>query len=182
MRTEDSGRLQSDAELVERVQHGDRDAYALLVRRYERLVRAAVRNVVRDRHVAEDIAQESFLAAYESLASLHQSAKFGPWLLAIARHQTARARRRIVPQTSLADLDVAQPGTNGKLTDASQQILELVERLPDHERILIGLRYFDGHSVQDVANITGRPVGTVTKQLSRAHRRLEQWLKQEVRR
>ncbi|MEX2122132.1 MAG: sigma-70 family RNA polymerase sigma factor [Pirellulales bacterium] len=175
--------MQRDAELVGKVKHGDREAYALLVRRYERLVRAAAHNIVHDRHLAEDVAQESFLAAYDSLRSLHDASRFGPWLMAIARHQAAHAMRRIVRrEQQLADVDVAQPGANGQLSESSQRILELVERLPDHERIIVGLRYFDAHSVQDVASITGRPVGTVTKQLSRAHRRLGEWLRQEARR
>lgn len=172
--------LPTDEELVERVRGGDDEAYAQLVRRYERLVRAAVQNLVRDLHAAEDAAQETFLAAFESLDSLRQAAKFGPWVLSIARNQAASAcRKRVHAEVCVPDIPSIEPPTNGRLSDRSEQLLELVERLPEHERIVVGLRYFDGHSVEAVARISGRPVGTVTKQLSRAHARLEQWLKQE---
>jgi len=53
-----------------------------------------------------------------------------------------------------------------------ERLLNLISRLPDHERVLIGLRFFDGQSVAEIAQITARPVGTVTKQLSRAIARL----------
>jgi RNA polymerase sigma-70 factor (ECF subfamily) len=175
--------LPTDEQLVERVRGGDDEAYAQLVRRYERLVRAAVQNLVRDLHAAEDAAQETFLAAFESLESLRQAARFGPWVLSIARNQAASAaRKRVRAEVCVPDVPSiasGKPSTNGRLSDRSERLLELVERLPEHERIVVGLRYFDGHSVEAVARISGRPVGTVTKQLSRAHARLEQWLKQE---
>ena len=60
-------------------------------------------------------------------------------------------------------------------------LLRLVSRLPDRERVLVGLRYFDGHSMAEIAEIAGRPVGTVTKQLSRAIARLRAaWNKENL--
>jgi len=56
-------------------------------------------------------------------------------------------------------------------------LLAAVMRLPERERQVVTLRYFDGHSVQAVAEITGRPLGTVTRQLSRAYARLWERLK-----
>ena len=61
----------------------------------------------------------------------------------------------------------------------NEHLLTLVGRLPDHERVLVGLRFFDGHSLAEVATITGRPLGTVTKQLSRAIARLRAWSEKE---
>jgi RNA polymerase sigma-70 factor (ECF subfamily) len=175
--------VQSDSELIDSVLGGNVEAFAVLVRRYERLVRAAALRVVADRHVAEDVLQETFLAVYESLESLRNRSKFGPWLLSIARHQAVRhVRSNHRPEHCVADVTAVEHSTNGKLTDQSERLLELVERLPAHERTIIGLRHFEGHSVQEVAAITGRPLGTVTKQLSRAHKRLQHWLEKESKR
>ena len=55
----------------------------------------------------------------------------------------------------------------------------LFRSLPTRERVLIGLRFFDGHSLADIAEITTRPLGTVSKQLSRATTRLRAWLEKE---
>jgi RNA polymerase sigma-70 factor (ECF subfamily) len=175
--------VQSDAELFEQAQSGDVDAFAVLVRRYERLVRATALRAVCDRHTVEDVIQNTFLAVFQSLESLRDASKFGPWLLAIARNQAARQVRQIVRQEAcITELAASRPSTNGKLTEQSERLLELVDRLPDHERIIIGLRHFEGYTVQEVATITARPLGTVTKQLSRAHKRLQHWLQMEVRR
>jgi RNA polymerase sigma-70 factor (ECF subfamily) len=58
------------------------------------------------------------------------------------------------------------------------ELLDAIARLPDHERLVISLRYFDARSIAEVAELTGRPVGTVTKQLSRAIARLTLILKE----
>jgi RNA polymerase sigma-70 factor (ECF subfamily) len=67
---------------------------------------------------------------------------------------------------------------NRPLSDESGLLLRLVCRLPQHERVVVALRHFDGHSVHEIADMTRRPVGTVTKQLSRAHQRLRHWLEE----
>jgi RNA polymerase sigma-70 factor (ECF subfamily) len=174
--------IDADADLVDRVRQGNLAAYETLVDRYERLVLAAAMHVLRDRHAAEDAAQDAFLAAFASLAALRDASKFGPWLLAIARNQAAHAvRSRVRAEVCIPDIEAVESREGSELADGSQRLLEFVERLPDHERIVIGLRYFDGHTVEEVAAIAGRPVGTVTKQLSRAHARLQRWLNQEIR-
>ncbi len=174
--------LPSDSELIERVLRGDLDAYGALVERYERHVRAAAIHAVRDPQLAEDVVQEAFIAAFESLPALRNSTKFGAWLLGIVRRRAARTlrtRRRAPAIVCLADSAAVEP--DGLPCGESLGLLELVERLPDRERVLIGLRHFDGHSVTEIARITGRPVGTITKQLSRAHARLRAWLGEKER-
>lgn len=86
--------MPSDAQLVDAVLAGDREAFSDLVRRYERAVRACALVVVRDRHKAEDVAQDSFVAAFTKLATLRDGAMFGPWVLRIARHQGIQWLRR----------------------------------------------------------------------------------------
>jgi RNA polymerase sigma-70 factor, ECF subfamily len=173
--------VQSDAQIAAMVCAGDIGIYAVLVRRYERLVRAAVLQTVGDRHLADDLVQDSLLIAFESLSTLRDGERFGPWLLSIARNQAARsfrgASRR---ETTLADMDALVGGNDTGLGDQSRELLELVERLPEHERIIVGLKYFGGHTASEIATITSRPIGTITKQLSRAHERLGEWLKQEA--
>ncbi len=172
--------MRSDAEIVGLVKAGQIDAYAELVVRYERLVRAAAWHVVRDRHAADDATQEAFVAALQALGSLRDGAKFGPWLLAIARNRAGKAlRARCRSPALVGDFD-AHAADSRALTEASGLVLELLEQLPEHERIVVGLKNLQGHSVQEIAEITGRPVGTVTKQLSRGYERLRQWYSQET--
>ena len=68
----------------------------------------------------------------------------------------------------------------GSLSNGSSELLELIERLPEHERLVIALKHFEGYTALEIANITSQSVGTVTKQLTRARRRLHDWLTQET--
>ena len=172
--------MKSDAEIVELVKAGQIDAFAELVVRYERLVRAAAWHVVRDRHAADDATQEAFVAALQGLGALRNGAKFGPWLLSIARNRAGKALRARCRSPALVGDFETHAADGGPLSDRSGHVLELLERLPEHERVVVGLKNLQGHSVQEIAEITGRPVGTVTKQLSRGYERLRQWCSEET--
>lgn len=171
--------MQSDAELVTAVLAGDREAFAGLVERYERAVRATALALVRDHHVAQDIAQDTFLAAYAKLGTLRDGAAFGSWLLRIVRRRALEAVRRQPRDRTLEAVDTEAPaGSDGRLEDDSRRLLSAVMRLPEGERTLVMLHYFDGEKVADIAQASGRPVGTVTGLLSRARDRLRRWLKE----
>lgn len=162
----------TDAELVKAVLAGNQAAYGDLIRRYERSVRAAALAVLGDFHAAEDATQETFVVAYQKLDALMRPAAFGAWVLRIARRQALRAARKR-RATETLDPDVAvNAAHNGRLDEESEGLLAAVAALPKHERRVVMLHYFDGHSVADIAAMCGRPVGTVTKQLSRARERL----------
>lgn len=172
--------MKSDAELVALVKSGQSEAFAELVVRYERLVRAAALNAVRERNTADDVVQEAFVTAFQTLASLRDATKFGAWLLGIARHQAARAVRARCRSPALVGEAVMAAVDCGALSELSAHLLELLERLPEHEKVVVGLKNLQGHSVQEIAEITGRPLGTVTKQLSRAYERLRHWYLKET--
>ena len=94
-------------------------------------------------------------------------------MVRISRREALRLGRGLA-RSATADLEAVgeQPGRDGRLDAASQQLLEEVMALPDHERVVLMMRYFEGASVREIAEAVGRPVGTVTKQISRACRRL----------
>jgi RNA polymerase sigma-70 factor (ECF subfamily) len=168
-----------DAELVGRTLRGDAAAFEDLVRRYERSARAIAYTVLKNWHAAQDAAQDAFLNAYLRLASLRQSSKFGPWLLKIA-HNQARANsraHRVHQPLDLANDQIAVDGEAENLDD----MLYLIAQLANHERAVITLRYIEGHDVAMIAQIRSCSVGTVTKQLSRAHARLQKFLLQRER-
>jgi RNA polymerase sigma-70 factor, ECF subfamily len=166
--------LPSDGSLVMAALGGDRGAFAQLVVRYEKPARAVCLAILRDEHLASDAAQDSFLAAYRSLGSLRDRGAFGAWLMHIARNRAirlARNRRREAPlPSSLAESATAQ-------TDF--EVLDAVTALPEQERVVVMLRYFQRHEVPEIAAILERPIGTVTKQLSRARERLRRSLTME---
>lgn len=167
----------SNAELVKAVLGGDRAAFAALVQRYERAVLGVATSVLEDHHAAQDAAQEAFMVAYRRLDSLRNGSTFGAWLLRITHRQAVRmARQRSRAAEVVRPADDPAVERDGRLDDASQTLLAEVMRLPRHERDVLMHKHFAGHSVRTIAEMTGRPLGTVTKQLSRAYARLRRRL------
>jgi len=112
---------------VDAVLAGDREAFSDLVRRYERAVRACALVVARDRHTAEDVAQDSFVAAFTKLATLRDGAMFGPWPLRIARRQGIQwLRRRPVKVGVISPAQVAERAWDGRLDEEKQALLAAV--------------------------------------------------------
>jgi RNA polymerase sigma-70 factor (ECF subfamily) len=163
--------MQDIAEIVRSVLRGDRAAFEELVRRYERAAWTTAWRVLRDYHAAQDTTQEAFVQAYRRLSLLQQPRYFGVWLLRITHRLAVRRARRAEETAAIDTIPLAAVEVHPS-TDRDA-LLEAVAALPEHERLVVVLRYFDGHSVAEVAAMAGRPVGTVTKQLSRALERLK---------
>lgn len=172
----------SDSELVARARSGDVEAFGELVGRYERMLLGIAIAKMRNLHEAEDVVQETLLLAFRRLATLNDGSKFAGWLAAIAHRQVidAARRRKSVVRTVRDQLPHDLAAAELKSWVEQNAVLDFIARLPVHEQALIGQRFFDGHSVAEIAQLTGRPVGTVTKQLSRALARLRQWSEKEM--
>ena len=171
---------QSDSKLVKAVLNGNRDAYSCLFERHERSVQAVALAVLGDYHAVQDAVQESFVTAYRKLGGLRKGSSFGPWIRQIARREAIRIGRSMLQgkDANKSVMDANATSNDGRIDESNRRLLDAVMRLPKHERVVIMLRYFDGHSVKIISEMTGRQVGTVTMQLSRAHARLHKWLKE----
>jgi RNA polymerase sigma-70 factor, ECF subfamily len=164
--------VQTTAEIIAAVLQGQRALYAELVRRHQRMALATAWRVLGDFHAAEDAVQEAFVSAYRHLADLKDRDSFAGWMLAMVRREAiriAQRRRQVLPPDESAATDVENPGERA---EEMRLLLDAVERLPEHERVVVVLHYLEDHDVQTIAAMTGRPLGTVTKQLSRAVQRL----------
>jgi RNA polymerase sigma factor (sigma-70 family) len=169
--------VRTDAELVNAVLNGEKQLFAVLVKRYERPVRAVALDVLGDYHSATDASQDAFVRAYERLAGLRKPEAFGPWLMKITRRCALDSARRRPKETRLEmKIAAAIENPDGQLAEDKQRLLAAVVKLPEAEKQVVMLRYFGDNSVNDVAEMVGRSVGTVTKQLSRARIRLRRML------
>jgi RNA polymerase sigma-70 factor (ECF subfamily) len=165
--------MRTNEELLAAVRSGEQAAFAELVRRYERAAWTTAWKVLRDYHAAQDATQNAFVYAFRRLGQLRSPDQFGVWLLRITEREALRLARQQRKAYSLASAsEFAACQTGGPLTEEASDLLLAVGRLPEHERLVVALRYLDGLTVAEVARLTGRPVGTVTKQLSRAIERL----------
>src|SRR5262245_54261023 len=150
-----------DAEIVCAVLRGQQDAFATLVARHERGAWAVARRVLRDDHAAADATQQAFIQAYQRLGRLRDPERFGAWLMRIARREAIReARRRAQqPHRRLEDPDdgppddpIAPSRQATPVSDDCEAVLDALARLPEHERVVVALRYLDGYSVNQVAD------------------------------
>jgi RNA polymerase sigma-70 factor, ECF subfamily len=168
--------MPSTEELVKATQAGEPSAFAELVRRYERAAIITAHSVLLDFHLAQDAAQEAFVIAYQRLGQLRDAASFGPWLLRIARRQALRHRRGRNAEQLVIECVNSVATKSCDWMEPYQEVVQQLARLPEHERIVVVMRHVDGRSIKEIADATGRPIGTITKQLSRAIERLRGWL------
>lgn len=166
--------MQTNAELLQAVlKNNDPRAFSCLVLRYERLVWSTIWPVLHDYHLTQDVTQETFVKAHQHLGDLKEPETMGFWLCQIARREALRVSGRRDSAVPLDRLEPEAPIVDRKLSEVQQELIDLIGRLPEHEREVIALRYLDGHSVANVAELSGLAVGTVTKKISRAIRRLQ---------
>lgn len=182
----------SDQQLVERVQAGDKAAFDLLVRKYQHRVLKLVGRFVSDAAEAEDVAQEAFLKAYRALASFRGDSAFYTWLYRIAINTAKNAlvsnRRRPVD----FDLDLQDPEQYDRharlkesdtpegvlLTEEIRNVVErAMEQLPEDLRTAIILRELEGMSYEEIAEAMDCPVGTVRSRIFRAREAIDRKLK-----
>jgi len=174
----------ADWQLVTRVQRGDKQAYELLVSKYQRRITRLLSRIIRDPSDVEDVAQEAFIKAYRALPSFRGESAFYTWLYRIAintakNHFAAQGRR--APTRGSAELEDAENSADGlALRDVatpdavllSKQVGEAVnraiERLPEDLRTAIVLRELEGMSYDEIANAMNCPVGTVRSRIFRA--------------
>jgi RNA polymerase sigma-70 factor (ECF subfamily) len=168
-----------DADVVALL-HGGRqnDAFALLFERYELLVYRLCRGLLHGA-AADDAAQEAFVRIWRSLHTYDGSAALSTWIYAVARNscftlmrsESTRARR-------FDSLDEAQSMQFASEPDAPadaaavRTVHEAVAGLPEKQRIVLQLFYWQDHSVEDVAKMLSMPEGTVKTLLHRARQRL----------
>ena len=182
--------------VVAAVLAGDRDAFRTLVDRESRSVVRLCFRVLGDIHEAEDAAQESFVTAYRSLATWRGEGPFGGWLATIATRIAIRRATKRKPVVRLdapsvggdagtaADAILARSATQGHAsaaTDPSARALEsersdavrrAVARLDEPYREVVALRFFGERSLAEIADESGRPIGTVKTHLHRGLKRL----------
>ncbi len=173
-----------DAELVARVQRGDKKAFDLLVMKYQRKIMRLLSRMIRDPSEIEDVAQEAFIKAYRALPQFRGDSAFYTWLYRIAintaRNWLASSGRRPSTPNALENEDGETFNEADNLSDistpeamvASREIAETVnaaiEGLPEELRTAIVLREIEGMSYEDIAQSMGCPIGTVRSRIFRA--------------
>lgn len=178
------GDREADQLLVERVQAGDKQAYGLLVAKYQRKLLRLVSRLVRDQAEAEDVTQEAFIKAYRALAGFRGDSAFYTWLYRIgvntAKNWLVANGRRAPTSTELDNEDAENFGESDLLRDVDtperllmtkqigETVNEAMAELPEELRTAISLREVDGLSYEEIAQVMDCPIGTVRSRIFRA--------------
>ncbi|MCA1849051.1 MAG: sigma-70 family RNA polymerase sigma factor, partial [Actinobacteria bacterium] len=165
-----------DNELVARALGGDVRSYEELVRRYERLVGRVLYPYARREISVEDLVQETFLRAYDRLETFNPDYRFKTWLLAIANNlgvDTLRRRRETVefnPETHAGS--GRGPEAEALEAERSRSVQDAVATLPETYGVPLILRYSEGMSYAEIADVLGITVPAVKSRLFRARNML----------
>jgi RNA polymerase sigma-70 factor (ECF subfamily) len=182
----------TDAELVARVQRGEKRAFDLLVARYQHRIVKLVSRYVRDQGDALDVAQEAFIKAYRALPNFRGESAFYTWLYRIAintaknylvalgrRPPEADLARRDGEPVALEELQVDDetPEKILLVEEIKNTILDTIATLPDDLRTAIMLREVEGLSYEEIAEAMDCPIGTVRSRIFRAREAIDSKLK-----
>ncbi len=168
--------MNSDAQLVTQSLAGDLSSYDELTRRWSVRVCAYVAAKVRNRHVTEELAQDAFLRAFRSLATLKDPSKFGSWLLSIAHRlilDWSKAKARTEVQLGTGDyLDnnaqSTSPSVNLERQEEKNLLAREVSALPTNLQETLRMFYYDNITYRQIAELLNVSVATVNARLTQA--------------
>ncbi len=184
-----------DKELVARALQGDESAYAELLERFRRPIFSLIYRMVGDRELAEDLAQESFVKAFNNLDTYNPSYRFSSWLFKIANNHAIDHLRRA--RLSTVSIHGSPHAANAEREEETRIVLPSQDESPEQEvlalelggeieqaisqlrpdyRTAIILRHIENRPYEEIAEIMDVPIGTVKTFLHRARAELRQAL------
>jgi RNA polymerase sigma-70 factor (ECF subfamily) len=177
-----------DQQLVERAQRGDKQAFEMLVVKYQRKLERLLSRVIRDPAEIEDVAQEAFIKAYRALPNFRGDSAFYTWLYRIgintAKNYLMALGRRAPTSTEVEAEDAEGFEDAEQLRDINtpesmllSKEIATIEELPEELRTAIQLREIEGMSYEDIARIMDCPIGTVRSRIFRAREAIAERLR-----
>ena len=180
-------RAYTDVELIANAIKGREDGFEELVRRYQKQITGYVYRIVGDYDSSLDVTQEVFIKVYNSLHRYSSDYKFSTWLYRIAHNAAIDHLRRnsVNPQSLETENEdgtyqlqiespAPSPEKNREVSEWRTEIGQVIKRLPDAYKQLILLRHANDLSYDEIAEVTGLPLGTVKNRLFRAREMMRQ--------
>ena len=173
----------SDEQLLLRYTQGDAEAFASLMRRYERELFGFLARFLGDSTLAEDVFQETFLQIHISADAFDFSRRLKPWLFTIAANKARDALRRRFRRPAveldavvssdqddvhfidLIPANIPPPGARIENQEASEAVQTIVRQMPENLRIVLLLSYFHEFAYKEIAEVLSVPLGTVKSRL-----------------
>lgn len=168
-------------DIIERITKGDKRAYAEIVNEYKDIVYTACLRMIKDPRDAEEVAQDTFVKAFQAIKTFDGRSKFSTWLYKIAWNTAISKIRKKVPENVSIDLYENQIFDAGLMEGAIEQLTrmdrerivnEIINNLSEFDSFLITLYYFDGQSVNEIAKITDMTQSNIKIRLYRARKNI----------
>ncbi len=182
----------ADKELVDRVKAGDKQAFNVLVLKYQHKLIKLVSRYVHDHSEAMDVAQEAFIKAYRALPNFRGDSSFYTWLYRIGintakNHLVSQGRRP--PDSDIDAVDAERYDIDSRLKDnespealarrdeIEKVVFDAIEQLPEDLRTAITLRELEGLAYDEIAQAMDCPIGTVRSRIFRAREAIDKRLR-----
>lgn len=182
----------SDQELVHLYIKGNEACLAQLIKRHQRSIFTAIYLLVKNRPLAEDIFQETFIKIFHTLraGNYNEEGKFGPWAVRIGRNLTIDYIRKQKRDMTITDsegndifsyLQIAEESREDKLIQyqTEQSIKELVKLLPEEQREVLIMRHWGNLSFKEIADTTGVSINTALGRMRYALNNLRKMMEQQ---
>jgi RNA polymerase sigma-70 factor, ECF subfamily len=182
-----------DRQLVARVQGGDKQAFNLLVEKYQRKLARLLSRFIRDPAEVEDVTQEAFIKAYRALPAFRGDSAFYTWLYRIgintAKNYLMAMGRRAPTSTEIEAedaegyeegeqlRDINTPESALLTSEIAETVNKTIEQLPEELRTAIQMREIEGMSYEDIAKAMDCPIGTVRSRIFRAREAIAEQLR-----
>ncbi len=176
--------FKNDLKYIDKVREGDLEAFSHLVEKYKEMVYAVALKILENADDAEDIAQESFIKAYENIDAFKKEAKFSTWLYTITyrsalyyKRKNKISTRNLQEQDDEAFLATANAQLENFKIEEQQRFIKLaIDSLRPIERLLITLYYIDENSIEEISTITDLSATNIKVKLFRARKKLKKRL------
>lgn len=170
---------------ISRCLNGEPQDFRPLVERYERMVRSVIRRLIDAEHEVDELAQQTFVIAYENLAQYQGESRFSTWLCQIALNKCRdqlRVRRRRREDLDIAEVELASEANGPEASLAGKQLdgqlQAALRKLRRTDRELIVFKYIAGHSYETVGRIFGCTPAAAKVRSVRAREVLKKVLRQ----
>ncbi len=182
-----------DIHYIEAVRKGNVQAFSFLVEKYQKLVYTLALKLLKKPEEAEEMAQDTFIKAFQKLDSYEGKSKFSTWLYSITYNACiSELRKRMIEFKSLDDRQISDQDEQKmhdyyretRKEDQEKYLNLALAKLPEDDQVLVTLYYYENQSMDEISQITGLTVSNIKVKIHRARKRmyilLHEMLKEEV--
>jgi len=170
---------------VDAVKKGNVQAFSFLVEKYQKMVYTLALKLMKKPEEAEELAQDTFVKAFQKIDSYEGKSKFSTWLYTIAYNSCiSELRKRRIEFKSLDDRQVTEDDEQKmvdyyretKKEDQEKYLNLALEKLPEDDQVLLTLYYYENQSMDEISVITGLTVSNIKVKIHRARKRMQLFL------